>query len=175
MFRRVVEPEANWGIVMAEQGVLPGAEAGAEAGTVRYGGFWIRVLAYIVDTIIVGVIYAIIGMFFGLGFDSVMMEDAQAASMMTSAMGLLNILIVILYSVGFISSSLQATPGKLLVGVKVTDDQGQRISILRALGRELSKIISALILLIGYIMVAFTDRKRGLHDMIAGTQVAYRR
>jgi uncharacterized RDD family membrane protein YckC len=57
----------------------------------------------------------------------------------------------------------------------VTDEQGQRISILRALGRELSKIISALILLIGYIMVAFTDRKRGLHDMIAGTLVAYRR
>ena len=101
--------------------------------------------------------------------------SGDGAGMRGSSLGLLNFLIWLLYAVGFIASNLQATPGKLLVGVKVTDEAGGRVSVLRALGRELSKIISALILMIGYIMVAFTDRKRGLHDMIAGTQVIYRR
>ncbi len=156
---------------MTEQDVLPGAEA----GTGRYGGFWIRVLASIVDSIIIWVVYGIIALLFGFNMEAMMGQGGAAASMMGSAFGLLNILIWLLYSVGFVSSNLQATPGKLLVGVKVTDEQGQRVGVLRALGRELSKIISALILMIGFIMIAFTDRKRGLHDMIAGTQVAYRR
>ena len=69
------------------------------------------------------------------------------------------------------SSPRGATVGKMVVGLRVVDEQGQRISFLRATGRFFAKIISALILLIGYLMVAFTDRKRGLHDIMAGTLV----
>jgi uncharacterized RDD family membrane protein YckC len=155
---------------MSEQDVA----AGGDTGQVHYGGFWIRVLAYIVDSIILWVVYFVLMLLFGFDMDS-MMADPEAASSMGSVLGLLNIVIWLAYSVGFISSNLQATPRKLVVGIKVTDNQGQRLGVPRALGRELSKNISALILLIGFIMVAFTDRKRGLHDMIAGTQVAYRR
>ena len=69
------------------------------------------------------------------------------------------------------SSANQATVGKMALGIQVTDLQGNRISFGRALGRTLAKILSGLILLIGYIMAAFTEKKQGLHDMIAGTLV----
>ena len=59
----------------------------------------------------------------------------------------------------------------MALGMKVTDLAGNRISFLRATGRYFAKIISALILFIGFIMVAFTEKKQGLHDMIAGTLV----
>ena len=69
------------------------------------------------------------------------------------------------------SSAWQATIGKLALGIRVTDLQGRRISFLRALGRYGAKFISAIILCIGFIMVAFTRRKQGRHDLIAGTLV----
>ena len=69
------------------------------------------------------------------------------------------------------SSPLQATLGKMALSIRVTDTAGQRISFLRATGRTLAKIIYGAILLIGYIMVAFTERKQALHDMMAGTLV----
>jgi len=69
------------------------------------------------------------------------------------------------------SSVRQATIGKGILGLRVTDLDGNRITFLRAAIRDLAKIISAFILLIGFIMVAFTERKQGLHDMIAGTLV----
>jgi uncharacterized RDD family membrane protein YckC len=59
----------------------------------------------------------------------------------------------------------------MALGLRVVTDQGQRLTFLNATGRYFAKFISALILGIGFLMVAFTDRKRGLHDMIAGTLV----
>ena len=69
------------------------------------------------------------------------------------------------------SSERGATVGKMAMGLRVVTEQGQRLCFLNATGRYFAKIISAIILCIGFIMVAFTDRKRGLHDMIAGTLV----
>jgi uncharacterized RDD family membrane protein YckC len=69
------------------------------------------------------------------------------------------------------SSSRQATVGKIALGIEVTDLEGNRLSFGRALGRNLAKIISALILYIGFIMAAFTKRKQALHDMIASALV----
>jgi uncharacterized RDD family membrane protein YckC len=69
------------------------------------------------------------------------------------------------------SSGSQGTVGKIMCGLRVTDTQGQRISFGRATGRYLAKILSALTLFIGYLMVAWTRQKRGLHDFIAGTLV----
>ena len=61
--------------------------------------------------------------------------------------------------------------GKIALGIQVTDLQGNRVSFGKALGRNVAKILSALILYIGFIMAAFTAKKQGLHDMIAGTLV----
>jgi uncharacterized RDD family membrane protein YckC len=69
------------------------------------------------------------------------------------------------------SSSWQGTVGKRLLRLKVTDEAGNRIGFGRATGRFFAKILSNLLFCIGFIMIAFTDRKRGLHDMIAGTLV----
>jgi uncharacterized RDD family membrane protein YckC len=69
------------------------------------------------------------------------------------------------------SSSWQGTLGKLALGIRVTDMQGAKISFPRALGRYPAKYLSALILGIGFLMVAWTQRKQGLHDLIAGTLV----
>jgi len=76
-----------------------------------------------------------------------------------------------IYEAAMESSSKQATLGKMALGLKVTDEQGRRISFGRATARYFSKIISGMILLIGYIMAGFTARKQALHDMIAGTLV----
>lgn len=69
------------------------------------------------------------------------------------------------------SSSRQATLGKMAMGIVVTDSNGRRISLGRALGRNLGKIISGIILYIGYIMIAFTAKKQGLHDIMANCVV----
>ena len=69
------------------------------------------------------------------------------------------------------SSRWQATLGKLLLGIRVTDLSGQRISFLRAAGRLFGKTLSGQILLIGYLMAAFTEREQALHDLLASTIV----
>ena len=69
------------------------------------------------------------------------------------------------------SSSKQATLGKMALGIRVTDVNGNRIGFGRATGRHFAKILSGLILGIGFLMAAFTEKKQALHDMIAGTLV----
>jgi uncharacterized RDD family membrane protein YckC len=69
------------------------------------------------------------------------------------------------------SSTSQATIGKMLMGIKVTDMNGHRISFARASGRFFGKALSKLIVYIGFIMAAFTEKKQGLHDILAKTLV----
>ena len=76
-------------------------------------------------------------------------------------------IVQILYFAIMESSSKQATLGKMVLGIVVTDADGKRISLGRAVGRNLGKIISSIILLIGYFMIAFTEKKQGLHDIMA--------
>jgi Tfp pilus assembly major pilin PilA len=66
---------------------------------------------------------------------------------------------------------LQATPGKLLLRIHVTDLAGRRIGFGRATGRHFARILSSLIFYVGYLMAAFTWRRQALHDMLAGTLV----
>lgn len=134
-----------------------------------YAGFWIRFGAYLIDAILLGIIGGIIGGVFG---------GAMAASgdpgVFTGGSILLNLVSLIIgigYFAGMESSSWQATLGKKALGLVVTDVDGGRISLLNGVGRYFAKILSAVILLIGFIMVAFTDKKQGLHDLIAGTLV----
>jgi hypothetical protein len=76
------------------------------------------------------------------------------------------------YFVWYTASERQATLGKQLCGLKVAHaDTGERITLLRSLGRELAKFLSAAVFLIGFAMAAFTPRKQGLHDYLATTVV----
>jgi uncharacterized RDD family membrane protein YckC len=76
-----------------------------------------------------------------------------------------------LYEAFMLSSPYQATLGKMIFGMKVTDLYGNRLSFARATGRHFAKWLSTMFLGIGYIMVGLTERKQGLHDMLAGTLV----
>ena len=115
--------------------------------------------------VILLVVQSIIYLFLGV---SVFGAEAPSAFGASNTIGLI---IGLAYFVGFEASEKQATPGKMALGLIVTDMTGGRISIPRALGRYFAKILSGLILFIGYIMVAFTDRKQGLHDLLASTLV----
>jgi uncharacterized RDD family membrane protein YckC len=132
----------------------------------KYAGFWIRVVAYIIDIIPL----AIIGVLLALLSGEALVDPDPSAPLFTFT-DFAGLIIGIAYFVGFESSAFQATPGKMALGLIVVDTDGRRISPMRALGRYFAKILSGVIMLIGYIMIAFTDRKQGLHDMIAGTLV----
>jgi len=141
---------------------------------VGYGGFWIRVVAAIIDTTILRIVVTPAGLIFGgLGMAG-MMRGLPHAGLRLFGGGVTFILLLFgswLYEAFMESSSYQATLGKMILGMKVTDLNGNRISFERATGRHFAKWLSAMILGIGYIMVGFTDRKQGLHDMLAGTLV----
>ena len=79
-----------------------------------------------------------------------------------------------LYHAVMESSSFQATFGKKVLGMAVTDLAGQRISFARATGRHFGKFLSGVIMNIGFIMAAFTEKKQALHDMLAGCLVVRR-
>jgi uncharacterized RDD family membrane protein YckC len=127
----------------------------------QFGGFWIRFLAFIADTAIVCLVMVVI---LGGAATALGTESLDAAVWLAW-------LFSFLYWPLMHASRLQATFGKALLGLRVTGYQGDRISILRALGRELAKIISWMVLMVGFIMAAFTGRKQALHDLIASTYV----
>ncbi|HEY6980404.1 RDD family protein [Reyranella sp.] len=145
----------------------------AGPANVAYGGFWVRVVAYIIDAILLNIAFGIIGAIVGVSVIPVDPSKLDSAETMAHVGRLQVIALVItwLYFAFMESSPRGATVGKMALGLRVVDEQGNRISFARATGRFFAKFVSTIILMIGYLMVAFTDRKRGLHDMIAGTLV----
>ncbi len=142
---------------------------------IPYGGFWWRVLAYILDAIILQIASSVVGGIFGVGLALPLtgLGAAEETTIGTMMFGVFGVTLIInwLYFAIMESSRLQATVGKLAVGVVVTDLKGERLTFARATGRYFGKILSSVVLCIGYIMVAFTERKQGLHDLVAGTLV----
>ncbi|MCQ6275087.1 RDD family protein [Bacillus sp. V3B] len=159
----------------------------------EYGGFWIRFGAYLIDSIIIGIPLSVISiiifiLFFGTSdvFSSIMndptylereLTEQEALSFMGTYFGallvtsLISFITVVAYFAGLHASKWQGTLGKKMLGLKVTDLTGNRISFWRAFGRYLAMAFLSGILLIGYIIAAFTEKKQGLHDLIAGTLV----
>jgi len=133
---------------------------------VGYGGFWIRVVAYIIDAILISLVFGVVTSIFGIRY--INMDDLSQIDPTTN---LLSLVIAWLYFALLESSERGATVGKMAMGLRVVSNDGKRISFMNATGRYFAKILSAMIFCIGFIMIAFTDRKRGLHDMIASTLV----
>ncbi|ANH83989.1 hypothetical protein A8C56_15600 [Niabella ginsenosidivorans] len=142
----------------------------------QYGSFWERLGAYIIDAIVVGIPTNIIASVLGLGATMRSIDPATGAVSegfwaMYSSFLLVSIAISWLYFALMESSEKQATLGKMALRLKVTDMNGQRISFLNATGRYFAKVLSGLILLIGYLMVLWDDKRQALHDKLAGTLV----
>jgi len=89
----------------------------------------------------------------------------------SSSIGILVTILQWLYFALMESSKHQGTVGKMVLKIKVTDEKGERISFARATGRYFGKIISGMILMIGYIMAGFTEKKQALHDILASCYV----
>lgn len=150
---------------------------------VRYGGFWRRFLAYVIDYILVGIGSYLVALVFGLLFGvptvgliaGAGVEESTAEAVGVGVFLLIYNIVAIfaywLYFALYESSSKQATIGKMALGLKVTDLNGRRVSFARASGRYWAKIVSALVFFIGFFMAGFTRKKQALHDIMAGTLV----
>ena len=122
----------------------------------EYAGFWRRFLAIIIDAIILSAATgAVVAATFGTGVT-------------------LGFVASWLYEAVMMTSEWQATVGKRIMSIAVTDLHGKRLSFGRASGRHFAKYISAFLLGIGFIIAAFTARRQALHDMIAETLVIKR-
>ncbi len=137
-----------------------------------FAGFWLRLGAYLVDAIILRAGLWIVSAVTNLSSVDFFGDYSGTRQLgLWSAIALIEVLISVLYFSLLESSAWQATPGKRVFGIKVTNLMGNRLSFSQALGRMMGKFLSALILGIGFLMAAFTERKQALHDMVANTLV----
>jgi uncharacterized RDD family membrane protein YckC len=153
------------------------------SGAIHYGGFWIRFVARLIDGILVGIVGFILTLpltFLGIGSAiSVNQNDPSAAlaalPAMLAAQGiatLIRLALAVAYEAYFLSTK-GATLGKLALGLKVVRADGGPITVGLAVGRYFASILSAIILMIGYIIAAFDPQKRSLHDRLCNTYVVY--
>jgi uncharacterized RDD family membrane protein YckC len=170
----------------AAPGLAPPPIAGAAAAALPYSGFWLRFVAYLIDSLIFAIpswlvmaaVFVMVGGFALLAQMRGIREPREMFVLLAPLIiafvfaGLFLLALHWLYFAWMESSERQATFGKAAMSLRVTDLEGRRLSFGHATGRFFSKIITGLIPLgIGYIMAGFTEKKQALHDMIAGTLV----
>lgn len=151
-------------------------EGAALPGAMRYGGFWIRVGAKLIDGIIMMVVQTVIG-FLVIGLLGAFIEiddpsDPSASILAPLANFIISIGLQMFYTVWFVGK-WGATPGKMACGLKIVRSNGDSITYLRALGRYFAEMVSGFTLGIGYLIAAFDDEKRTLHDHICDTRVIF--
>lgn len=146
-------------------------EGAAGQTAVVYGGFWRRAVALILDAIILMVINFPFQLVLGI-FSAPQLRagNPSVGAGLIAAIYLISLSIQLIYYTYFVSQK-GATPGKMVMGLKVVTANGGRVSPARAAGRYFAQILSGMILLIGYIIAAFDSEKRTLHDHICGTRV----
>jgi uncharacterized RDD family membrane protein YckC len=138
------------------------------ADDLEYAGFWVRVGATLVDTLlIICVTLPLLVAIYGWGYFKPSQTGAYA--------GLADLLITwVAPAVAVVLFWLykQATPGKILVSARVVDAKtGNTLSVGQAIGRYLAYIVSSIPLCLGFLWVAFDTKKQGWHDKLAGTVV----
>jgi uncharacterized RDD family membrane protein YckC len=136
--------------------------------SITYAGFWIRAVAFIIDLLIAG---ATAGIISRILFGNYYMYDHSGND---PGPGAVSLIVNWIYFAWQESSTRQATIGKLAVGIKVCTENGERLTFANATGRYFAKILSAIVLLIGFVMIAFDSKRQGLHDKLAKTFVIYR-
>lgn len=150
-------------------------EGGQAIGTRRYAGFWIRFVAYVIDAVILAIALTVINtpieLMMGLGRN---IGDPTRMVGMFGVVSLINIAIQCAYYTYFVSTR-GATPGKMVMGLKVIRSDGSMPTAGQAAARYFCYILNGFTLLIGFIMAGFDDQKRGLHDRICDTRVIYAR
>jgi uncharacterized RDD family membrane protein YckC len=167
---------------------IPAYAASAAVPHVEYAGFWLRFVALLIDNVVLGLgaILVLIPLIFLTGLRGFLGEFHPNSEDMNDVGIFMIIGLVLLVATGSLvltwlyhalmeSSEWQATVGKKVLGLVVTDMAGQRVSFGRSTGRHFGKMLTNLIpFLIGYIMAGFTLKKQALHDMLAGCLVLRR-
>jgi uncharacterized RDD family membrane protein YckC len=147
-------------------------ETGISAPKFRYAGFWIRVLAKLIDSAILIAIYAPISY-----LAAPLMLRATSGGRLTAGFFLLEGALLLFQVIGngvyevFFVSNYSATPGKMICGKKIVTADGGRLTLGQATRRYFANYLSSFTFGIGYIMVAFDDQKRALHDRICDSRV----
>lgn len=131
---------------------------------INYAGFWRRFLAFVIDGIVLQIANALVAAAMGYPVFEVEREYFDPP-------GMVGILVGWLYFALQESGPAMGTLGKRAVGIRVTTVDGERISFARATGRHFAKILSTIIILIGYFMMLWDSKKQTLHDKMAETLV----
>jgi uncharacterized RDD family membrane protein YckC len=154
---------------------------------VQYAGFWLRVVAYLIDGVVVGLAFMALFIPFAVmtGLTAALGsihpgEDPRDVGALLGGTFFLGLATVVslaivggwLYHAKMESSSWQATLGKKALNLRVTDMAGARVTFARATGRHFAKLITGLIPLgVGFALAGLTERRQALHDMLAGCLV----
>jgi uncharacterized RDD family membrane protein YckC len=149
--------------------IAPGV-SGVHDATLKFAGFWVRLLAGAIDVVLLFVLAAVVGWLRGLDahFDVRRDWHLYAAVLYSPAV------VLVFYHFFFPSmGSWQATPGKMMCGLRVIRVDGGWVTPLLALRRFLLYFVSALPAGLGFFMIGWDDQKRGLHDRICDTRVVY--
>jgi uncharacterized RDD family membrane protein YckC len=147
------------------------------AGAVKFAGFWIRFVAWLIDSIILfvgGTIlqFAVLGRRAGNPFPDPNHPEAHIAESL-AILGIAFLLSTVVSAAyeGLFVARLGATPGKMALSLKVVRPGGGPVSLGRAIGRYFGKMLSTFTFGIGYIIAGFDSEKRAMHDMICDTRV----
>lgn len=138
---------------------------------VVYAGFWKRVAAQLIDGVILAVIGSLGGEMFGTLLSDMIGGGKTGEALLPVAFTLV---LYLLYFAWFQSNFMLATPGKMAVGIKVVRGNGEPSGFLRNVARYFAQIPGSLLLGIGYLMAAFTQRKQAMHDFFCDTVVVDR-
>ncbi|MBN1984139.1 MAG: RDD family protein [Chitinivibrionales bacterium] len=167
--------DTAWVCAACKPGFVRKLKEGGEVltGGFMYAGFWKRMSAVSIDGLIFLVLFLIIGGGFGLLLPGLLKSNPDALSSATFIgffMQLFSQVVYMIYEVVFIWKT-GATPGKMVMRIKVITPEGGNLTLGRSLGRYFGKMLSGLTLGIGYIIAAFDEEKKALHDRICETRV----
>jgi uncharacterized RDD family membrane protein YckC len=155
-------------------------EKAGSVSVMRYGGFWVRLLASLIDSMLLGVLTSIITTPFLLSYMGQFSDSSSSfatdGTVDSSFWTLYFILVAATFIVQMAYQTIAVgkwgrTVGKVALGLKVVKPDGSRVSYWRALGRSLAYYLNQITFGLTYLMIAFTHKKRGLHDYIADTVV----
>jgi len=146
--------------------MTPPDNAPAQAGEVQYVGFWIRVAAALIDSVLVAAItLPILIKFYGMSY----LESQQ---LVQGPLDLLITWVLPAVLVIWFWRAKQATPGKMVFSARIVDATTfAPPSLKQSIGRYLGYFVSTIPLCLGLLWVAFDRRKQGWHDKLAGTVV----
>ncbi len=162
-----------------QPGPGPGpSPVGPASGKLAYAGFWHRVAAHLIDFVVLYVVSLILFPLLGLSDAGMMaaMEAQDQERLLVEMAAYLSKAVWVSLALGisytwFFLARFAATPGKLAVGLRVVRPDGSRIGNGQIIGRYFAEILCYITLFIGYLIAAFDDEKRALHDYVAGTRV----